>query len=279
MTDLRQPELTGTLARLWQRVGPPLRPSAGDCRLFQQTLSDWADKHPGAAAPRALILGATTELWDLDWPCRDRIVVLEPDAEVAAEAWQGPADVVQVRSWLTLDDADGRFDIVLCDAGLHTLGYPNEQAELRQRIANVTASGALVAFRLFCPPSRHESTVKVTSELWAGHIGNMSELMLRLAMSMQRSPPAGVRIDTVWLKLRSLCKDWATLAVRTGWDAEDVTIADLYRSSPAKYHFSGLVEILDRFGYSDGQDFQMVRLATGGGPLAAQCPVVTFERL
>jgi len=102
---------------------------------------------------------------------------------------------------------------------------------------------------------------------------------LRLAMSMQRSPPAGVRIDTVWLKLRSLCKDWATLAVRTGWDAEDVTIADLYRSSPAKYHFSGLVEILDRFGYSDGQDFQMVRLATGGGPLAAQCPVVTFERL
>ncbi|MBU3693808.1 MAG: hypothetical protein FGM40_03145 [Rhodocyclaceae bacterium] len=270
----------GTPAGMWSRLGPPLRPSPGDLGIFQRAIDDWQVRRgQEAGAPRALILGATPELWSLAWPDRDKLLVLEPDPVVAAELWPGTPGSVEVRSWQTLSPADGHFDLVFCDAGLHTLGYPNEQADFRRRIAAVTARGALLAFRLLCPPSRHESTHRVTSELWSGNVGDMSQLIFRLTISMQRSPAAGVRLDTVWLKLRSLCKDWHTLSLRTGWDLDSVAVADYFRASQAKHHYFGLVEMLNRFGYSDGQYFQMIRLTTGGGALAAQCPVVTFERL
>jgi len=274
-----QRHLPKPLSEIWPRLKPPLRPSSGDLALFQQSIDGWtAGQQAGAPPPQVLLLGATPELRDLDWPAGSRITVLERDSGAVSEVWKGPLESVHVKDWLTLTPQDGPFDIVLCDAGLHTLNYPKAQAELAKVLADVTLAGAIVVFRLLCPPSQHESTVRVAAELWAGNIGDMSQLMLRTAQSMQHSATAGVRISTVWLKLRSLSKNWETLAERTGWAMEDIQTADLYRFSAAKFHYPDLAQTMALFGHNGTGDFEMIRLSTGDGPLAAQCPVVTFER-
>jgi hypothetical protein len=95
---------------------------------------------------------------------------------------------------------------------------------------------------------------------------------------MQHPSTAGVRVSTLWLKLRSLSKNWKNLAERTGWELEDIQVADLYRFSAAKCHYPDLVQTMKLIGRNSTGGFDMIRLSTGDGPLAAQCPVVTFER-
>ncbi len=272
--------LARPLSELWQRVGPPLRPSSIELQEFQQTIDDWLATHPDAAeAPRVLVLGATPDLWHLDWPDRSRLVLIEPDLDLATQIWPGPSASVRNQGWLTVGAADGGFDIVLCDAGLHMLGFPGAQAELRKRLFALLPPGGLVTLRLLCPPAHRESTLRVKNELWAGNIPNMSHLMLRVGLSMQGSSSGGVRANAIWLKLRTLCKDWVTLAERLGWSPDDIAIADLYRFSPAIHHYVTLVETLGTFGHYERRQFQMVRLTISDGPLGGQCPVVTFERL
>lgn len=273
-----QRQLPRPLCEVWPSVSAPLRPGPSDLGFFQQTLADWQGEHPNAPAPRALILGATAELWSLPWPDPSQVTVFEPDSETAEQLWPGPRDQVQQRSWLTLGPADGPFDLVLCDAGLHTLGYPQAQSELVRRLFEVMPNGGLAAFRLLSPPTQHESTVRVVSELWAGRITDISQLLLRLSLSMQRSAATGVRMSAVWLKLRSLSKDLPTLAERLGWPLSHLQAADIYRFSPAHHHFVTLVETLQVFAQGDRKLFDMVRMNTGDSPMAAQCPTIVFRR-
>ena len=49
------------IARRWQQVGPPLRPSVQDIAFYTRAIAD-------ITAPRALILGVTPELYHLPWP-------------------------------------------------------------------------------------------------------------------------------------------------------------------------------------------------------------------
>jgi hypothetical protein len=278
MLQAQQHQLPRPLSEIWPRLKPPLRPSSGDLGAFQQAIDGWtAGRRARAAPPQVLLLGATPELRDLDWPPGSQISVLERDSAVASEIWKRPLDDLRAKHWLALTPQDGTFDIVMCDAGLHTMTYPKAQGNLAEILAAVTLSGAIVVFRL-CPPSQHESTVRVAAELWAGNISDMSQLMLRTAQSMQHPSTAGVRVSTLWLKLRSLSKNWKNLAERTGWELEDIQVADLYRFSAAKCHYPDLVQTMKLIGHNSTGGFDMIRLSTGDGPLAAQCPVVTFER-
>jgi hypothetical protein len=269
--------LAPTLAETWPLLQPPLRPSAGDLAAFQQVIDEWVEAHHGGT-PRALILGATPELWELAWPDRTKVCVIEPDPEVARQLWPGPERSLRVARWLTTAPTDGPFDIVFCDAGLHTLGFPAAQTELCRRLAAVMPAGGQLAMRLITPPSQREPSVRVVSELWAGNIPDMSQLVMRLCHALQQSPAGGVRADAVWLKLRSLCKDWETLLDRTGWSSDSIGIAELLRFSTANYHFVTLVEVLDMFVHGHNSPFEMSRLVTGGGPMAVQCPVLTLEK-
>lgn len=268
---------TRPIGEVWPLTQPPLRPSAGNLMAFQTVIDDWTNAHPGRT-PRALVLGATPELWSLAWPDRDKVSMVEPDPERAEQIWPGPESSRRVARWVTIGPGDGLFDIVLCDAGLHTLAYPNVQTNLRRHLAAVMPTGSLLAVRLIAPPAQREPTVSVASELWAGNIGDMSQLLIRLSHSLQQSPTVGVRDSAVWLKFCGLCKDWDTLLARTGWSPMSLAIAERYRFSPVNHYFVSPAEVLEVFTGTEGAPFEMVRLVTGGGPMAAQCPVITLER-
>lgn len=256
---------------------PPLRPSSGNLAAFQAAIDDWVVAHPGRS-PRGLILGATPELWALDWPDRDLVSMVEPDADRAHQIWPGPETSRRIARWVTIGPAEGLFDLVLCDAGLHTLAYPNVQTNLRRHLAAIMPQGSLLAIRLIAPPAQREPTVSVASELWSGNIADMSQLLIRLSHSLQQSPTVGVRDSAVWLKFCSLCKDWDMLVERTGWAPDSIAIAERYRFSPVNQYFVSPAEVLEVFASAEASPFEMVRLVTGGGPMAAQCPVMTLER-
>lgn len=268
---------TRPIGAVWPLMQAPLRPSAGNLAAFQAVIDDWRAAHPGQS-PRGLILGATPELWELDWPDRNRVSMVDPDPERVHQIWPGPEASRWVARWVTIGPSDGLFDIVLCDAGLQTLAYPNVQANLRRHLAAVMQKGSLLALRLIAPPAQRETTVGVAGELWAGNIADMSQLLIRLSHSLQQSPTVGVRDSAVWLKFCSLCKDWDLLLARTGWSPETIAIAERYRFSPVNQYFVSPGEVLGVFASAEGAPFEMVRLVTGGGPMAAQCPVMTLER-
>ena len=69
-----QPEHWSDTARLWEQLGPPLRPSREDTEFVQSAIDAWA---VGKRAPRALILGVTPELYKLRWPAGADVLAMD----------------------------------------------------------------------------------------------------------------------------------------------------------------------------------------------------------
>ncbi|MGV2389796.1 MAG UNVERIFIED_CONTAM: hypothetical protein LVR29_20680, partial [Microcystis novacekii LVE1205-3] len=119
----------------------PRRPSR------RRSTTGWS-AHPGRA-PRALVLGATPELWvsGLAGPLAS-VSMVEPGPRSArAHDLAGARDLATGRALgHRRTRPTGWFDIVLCDAGLHTLAYPNVQSNLRRHLAARDAhTGSLLA--------------------------------------------------------------------------------------------------------------------------------------
>ncbi len=262
------------VARDWWQLGSPLRPAAEDVALFGRALGEWRAAHPGAA-PRALVLGVTPELYALPWPEPARVLAVDRTPEMIAHIWPGPASQVVRADWRELPLADASVDVALCDGGLHLLDHPEGQSRLARALARVVAPGGLFVVRLFVPPAAPESEAEVLEALFAGRIPDLNCLKLRLGMALQQTPAGGVALNAVWQALRRAGGEWPALAQRLGWPLPRLAVIDAYRDSPARYHFVTAEEATALFA---AHGFARQWIAGGSYPMASQCPTLAFRR-
>src|SRR5271155_1271552 len=86
----------GAIARQWDRLGAPLRPSAEDLDFFTATVDEWSQQY---GAPRVLLLGVTPEIYHLRWPCGTHLLAADHTRSMIDSVWPGPAEQVILADW------------------------------------------------------------------------------------------------------------------------------------------------------------------------------------
>lgn len=263
------------IAGRWDMHGPPLRPSPKDVALYQQAVNDIAPRPTN----RALILGVTPELYGLRWPDGVVLKALDRSSEMIDTVWPGNPDQAILGDWGASVFEPASLDFVVCDGGLHLLDYPAGQTALADELANVVLPGGHVVFRLFLPPERRESPDQVLAELITGKIRDMNCLKLRLGHAMCGSPEEGVKLGDVWQFLHAHLGDRDAFFTQLGWDHRRVAVIDLYRDSPARYHFADLETVKAVFGADRHAPFEVVDIQAPDQLMGDQCVHLRLRRV
>lgn len=265
------------VARQWERVGPPLRPSRQDLTLVVDVIAGWARHH--ARGLRALICGVTPELYRLPWPAGSSVRAIDRARPMIQAVWPGPRDAVVCADWAAMPLAPASVDVVLCDGGAHLVPYGVPRAAFARELARVISPGGLFVARLFVPPARRESPDAVLQDLLEGKIASLNVLKLRLGMALQANALEGVRLSRVWDALHAVAPDHEQLAARLGWPVDHVRAIDTYRDCPARYHFQTTDEVRALLCDDMGGRFALESVSVPTYDLGERCPTVVFRRV
>ena len=264
-------------ARSWSLHGSPLRPGEQDVDSYRQALTDWCDENP-TSPPRALILGVTPEIYRLPWPKGASVTAVDRTPEMIEHVWPGPRSNALLSDWREVPLPERSVDLVFCDGGLHLLDFPDGQARLCGELERLITPGGRFTIRLFVPPAVWETSEEVLDDLMAGTIPSLNSLKLRLWMSLQETPTAGVSVRQVWERLHSAAPNWSELAAKLGWPLEHVSAIDAYRDSHARYHCVTGEQVEHLMCEGTGGAFELDRVSIPSYAMGAQCPTLVFRR-
>jgi SAM-dependent methyltransferase len=263
------------MARLWQLVGPPLRPAPEDLAAFQDAVDLWPETH--GRTPRALILGVTPELYALRWPPGTSLCALDASQPMIDTVWPGSPTAALRGSWTAMPLATGSCDIVVCDGGLGMLSYPHGQAELLRELHRILVPGGIFVVRLFAPKGRTGTVEEVFANLDAGNIASLDALKMLLWGALHGDAHEGVRPREVVARILAAVGSFDRLAEDHGWPLEHVRSLELHRESTAVYHLTDAGEVVRMAMYDPG-GFETVGVVEPGHALGACCPIVTLRR-
>ena len=232
------------LARQWNALGPPLRPSAPDVAVVQQLID--RELAPASARATALILGVTPELATLHWPDSVRVIAADRGLDMIRTIWPAAAVAPSSRAvhalWTHLPVRAGVIDFICGDGCNPSLTVPDESRRWLHELHRALRRGGLLVLRLFLRPETAVSPASLVAAAMRGEISSFHGFKIRLAMSLQRDPATGVRLGDVWEAWSRLVPDRASFAHASGWAAETIATIDNYRDAQASYAFASLEE-------------------------------------
>lgn len=263
------------VARQWEQVGPPLRPSTQDIAFLTDAIDSWVRDN---GAPRTLILGVTAELYHLPWPNGTNVLAVDHTQCMIDAIWPGPRNAVICAEWTTMPLQQGSRDIVLCDGGVNLLTYPNGHRQLVRTLHRVIASGGLCILRLFVPPKEHEATDNVLQDLLEAKIPDLNLLKLRLWMALHKDITQGIQLKRVWDAIHRVAPDFKRLASRIGWPLEHLLVINTYRNCSVRYFFLSLDDVRHLFCRNPG-GFELETVQVPTYELGERCPTVVLRRI
>jgi len=262
------------IARQWEQVGPPLRPSSQDIAFCKDAIDRWARDR---GAPRALILGVTPELYHLPWPMGTDVLAVDHTQSMIDAVWPGPRDAVICADWTAMPLPAGSRNIVLCDGGVHLLAHPHDHRAFVRVLRRVVASDGLCVFRLYVPPEPRESPDAVLADLLAGRVPNLNILKLRLAMAMHEDITQWTELGRVWDAIHQAAPDFARLASQLGWPLGHLLAINTYKDCPAQYWFLSVADVRHLF-CTDPGGFSLERVNVPTYELGERCPTIVLRR-
>lgn len=266
MTETPKGEHWHRYARSWGLLGPPLRPSPEDVRLFEDVVAR-STRRP----LRALLLGVTPEIATMGWPAGAELTAIDRNASMIAGVFPTsglpPGARAVEGDWLKMPFEEHAFDVVIGDGCLTTLefGAYGSFAEACRRVLD--RDGALV-LRLFVSPEERETLEEIAGDLWAGRIGSFHVLKWRVAMAGERDDGEHVRLGKVYDAYRRVVPEPARLASHLGWDEGVIGTIEAYRDNDTRYSFPTLAAV--RRALSDA--FVEKACDVPGYELGARCP-------
>jgi len=269
----RETDYWHAIARQWERLGPPLRPTAQDIGFYTAAIDQWVQAN---GPPRVLLLGVTPELYRLPWPKGTDFLAVDRTRPMIDAVWPGPKDAVSCADWTTRALPDGSRDIVLCDGGMELLKHPQELRQLVRILRRALSHGGLCILRLYVPPSQRESSETVLQDFVQGRVSNVNILKLRLGMALQASLREGIQRQTIWDAFHAAVPDPEHLAPQVGWSVEQMHIIDAYRDCPDRFFFRNVADIRDLFCESPG-GFQLESVRVPSYELGDRCPTVVLR--
>jgi hypothetical protein len=253
--------------------GPPLLPSAQDIAYCWEMASEWIRER---GAPRALLLGITPAFCTPPWPKGTDLLAVDFSQTMIDTMWPGPKEAALCANWLSMDLPKGSRDIALCDGGLPLLDYPQGQHDVVRILHRVLSDEGLCIFRTFVLPSQRETPDLVIRDFCHGKIGDLSSLVFRLNMSMQKDPEQGIVFGRVYEAIAAI-PDLDKLLAELGWSPEHLTLINRCKGIESQCHFLTLEQTIDLF-CSDPGGFRVLGVHTPSDDLGQRCPTVTLQR-
>jgi SAM-dependent methyltransferase len=268
-------EQWSAVARQWEQIGQPLRPTAQDLDFVSAAIGTWVSQHH---TPRALVLGVTPELYNLPWPLGTDILAIDHTQAMIDAVWPGPKDAAICAEWTEMPLPDSSRDIVLCDGGVILLHYPDDHRKFVDQLSRIIAPGGLCILRLFVPPEEREDIESVFRDLLESRIANLNLLKLRLGMAMQPSASQGIQPRQVWNAIHQVAPDLDHLAERIGWPIEHLLAINAYRDRATSYHFLSIQQVLELFCTTQA-GFEHESTHIPDYELGERCPTLVLRRL
>jgi hypothetical protein len=264
------------ISRQWEHIVPPLKPTEDDLAAYAAAIAEWNDEY--GRPLRALILGATPQLYHLPWPEGTDLLAVDKSQSILENVWPGVPGTALCADWTTMDLPAASRNIVLGDGVMTFFTKAECQRLVMERLRSIVVPGGIVILRLFVPPVRQESRSLVLSDLAAGRIGNLSQLKLRLWMALLDKPEDGVRLGDVWDAVHSVALDQAAFADAIGWPREHFAAINSYRNSSERYWFFSLEEARNLLAGS-GSGFEWRAAHVPSYPLGECCPTIILRHV
>jgi hypothetical protein len=190
--------------------------------------------------------------------------------------WQGPKEKVHCANWLSFKLPPDSQDIVLCDGGLQTLSYPQEQKKLISTLRSVLSDQGLCVFRLFTLPTLPDTPEAVLEDLLSGRIINCNIFKIRLSMALQRNPEEGVVLGDVYKRAREAVPDFEKLASKIGWTTEHMMTINNYRELDCRFNYLTVDQTVDLFCREPG-GFSVGRIQYPSYEPLGRCPTLSVH--
>jgi SAM-dependent methyltransferase len=275
MTEPSQRSHWNAHATRWQRIGAPLRPGASDVEHVRASVRRFLPPPEGTG--RALLLGVTPELAEIDWYPPLSLLAVDKSEGMAAGVWPGDTATrrVQVGDWLAIDGSSGAFDVALGDGVFTLMDYRAGYDALAAKLGELLRPGGVLCLRLFCRPKKKEEVAAVFEALEAGRIGNFHVFKWRLAMALQDDATHAVRLADIWDVFRARVPSMAELAARTGFPEAEVATIEGYRDVQDRYSYSSVEEVTSVLVPA----FELLDTFYPSYELGERCPHLTLRRL
>lgn len=265
----------------WHHYASPLRPHAADVRTMEAMVGQWFGQRRagnGAAPPKALLLGVTPEIATMAWPEGTELLALDMSELMIRHVW--PGDIVGRRKaicadWFEFPAGDDRFDVVIGDGNFTVLEYPRRYRALAAKIQAMVARDGILIIRHFIRPAKPETPQAVFADLLANRIASFHVFKFRLAMALQESAPAGVRMGDVHAAWKSAQVDVEQLMKMTGWSLSVIETIDLYDGKDSRLSFPRLDELDSVFG----AHFAKLDERYHSYEMGERCPIVAYRPL
>jgi len=196
-------------AQNWHQVKAPLRPAKGELSLITHYMEQLAES---TGLEQALVMGTTPEYFHLPWPANTRVCAVDSSPAMLGKVWPGPPNTAIRGNWLDLPLAGCSQDMVLLDAGLCLLSWPDEQARVMHEIARVLKPGGVWIIRLLVLPRNPQTPEQVYQAVRDGSIENLSYLRVHLWMALQAQNGRAATNQDIWGGLKKAFGSWTALA-------------------------------------------------------------------
>lgn len=268
-----EPSHWDAYAARFRLVGQPLRPGPTDVAHVRDTVRRLLPRD--TTNRRALLLGVTAELAQIDWDPPLRLCAVDQSASMIRGLWPGDTEArqAQLGDWLALSAPPGGFVLALGDGVLTLFDYPAGYVRLSAVLKRSLAPHGLLCLRSFCRPQQSENVADVFDALWAGRIGNFHVFKWRLAMALQGDATRGVRLADIWDTFEAHTSV-PRLAERTGFPIAEVGTIEGYRGVQDRYSFSTEREAVDVFS----PELELLETWHPDYELGDRCPHLTFRR-
>jgi hypothetical protein len=262
-------ETWNDIASGWGDWGPPLRPDPRDIAITHRIVADWCgDNHVRAA--RVFLCGVTPEIATMPWPCAVELLAMDRVESMVRAVW--PGDVPGIRraivgDWLNSGVPSGSLDIVVGDGGFGFFDYPDGQRTLARALRMMLQPNGLFVYRHYAQSDDRESLSDVVDAARAGLVGSFHAFKWRVAMALQTSSSAGVRLHDVWRACTDADIDPGPLP-QPGWSDRAVNTIRFYKDREAHLYFPTMSEFRDLLS----EDFEVQSVEYPDYELGERCP-------
>ena len=251
-------DLWTIISRTWDVLSPPLRPHQDVVRSIEREID--------TANSDMLLLGVTPEFarWGKDMTAVDAM------PNMIGALWIGDDETRRavVGDWTALPLEDNSCDAAVGDGSLSALPNHAVRDKVLGEVARVLRPGGRAVIRLFSRRDVTEPLETIRSDVMAGRMPTVSDLVMRLAYALvPHDRDATLKMSVILEAIDAMFPDRDELLAATGWDRNVFSLIETYRGSETVCTWLDEKNALEEAARHFGE----VKLASSGGYSQAEC--------
>ena len=257
-----------------KNMGSPMRPEPREISFIEGNVEKWVSDVNGQSNLKALLLGVTPEIVNMNWPIGIELEAVDRSEAMAEAFWLG--DIPGKRkltqgNWWDFPAAANSFHFIFGDGIFNIQEFPGQFKTFASRMSALLHLDGLAFFRVFTRSENPASPEEVISQLRSGHISSYQDFKLSFTIALQEDASVGYAssIPNVHQALKEMGVSAEELALLRGYSGIAEPMLALSKPQSLQMCFPSQQEFIEAVS----PWFHVVEVGYGGHLLAHHCPV------